>query len=61
MREVTECGLFIDTKFGYLGASPDGVIENEGAIVEVKYVLSAVETGLYNKAVSKKPGFFLSS
>ncbi|XP_076289824.1 uncharacterized protein LOC143213653 [Lasioglossum baleicum] len=32
---ITECGLFIDASIPYLGASPDGVIDDDG-IVEIK-------------------------
>ncbi|KAI5645811.1 yqaJ-like viral recombinase domain-containing protein [Phthorimaea operculella] len=35
-KTVREAGLFIDEEYGFLGASPDGVIENEKAIVEIK-------------------------
>ncbi|KAI4455781.1 exonuclease phage-type/recb c-terminal domain-containing protein [Holotrichia oblita] len=33
--EVAECGLFIDKQYQYLGASPDGLI-NDDAIIEIK-------------------------
>jgi hypothetical protein len=29
---VTQCGLFIDEKHGFLGASPDGLIGQYGCI-----------------------------
>ncbi|XP_077277491.1 uncharacterized protein LOC143905775 [Temnothorax americanus] len=32
---INRCGLFIDAEIPYLGASPDGLIENDG-IVEIK-------------------------
>ena len=35
-KEVTGCGLFIDPRFPFLGASPDGIIKNENAVVEIK-------------------------
>ena len=35
-KEVKGCGIFIDPRFPYLGASPDGTITGENAIIEVK-------------------------
>lgn len=40
-KSVRSSGLYIDTENCFLGASPDGVVENEDAIVEVKTVPSA--------------------
>jgi hypothetical protein len=34
--KVQNCGLFVDVAHPYLGASPDGVVVGENAIVEVK-------------------------
>lgn len=34
--KVKKCGLFIDPEFNFLGASPDGLIEGESGLVEVK-------------------------
>ena len=39
-KHITACGLFIDPKIAYLGASPDGLIDDDG-IVEIKCPLSA--------------------
>lgn len=39
---VQECGLFIHDKFGFLGASPDGLIGEDG-LIEVKCPSSAVD------------------
>jgi len=39
-KEIKHCGLFIDTKNPFLGASSDGVIEENG-LVEIKCPLSA--------------------
>ncbi|XP_072158584.1 uncharacterized protein [Bemisia tabaci] len=51
------CGLFVDLKLGYLAASPDGLVEGEVAIVEIKcpYSLSnqKIDDGL------SKPNFHL--
>lgn len=55
---VTKCGLFVDLDKGFLGASPDGLVEEENAIVEVKCVPSAISQGLLTTAKQKK-GFFL--
>ncbi|XP_041988658.1 uncharacterized protein LOC121740029 [Aricia agestis] len=35
-KNVRPAGLFIDKEFGFLGASPDGVIEEEKSILEIK-------------------------
>ncbi|KMQ82941.1 hypothetical protein RF55_21408, partial [Lasius niger] len=39
-KKIKSCGLFIDTKNPFLGASPDGLIEENG-LVEIKCPLSA--------------------
>ncbi|KYM99282.1 hypothetical protein ALC62_09978 [Cyphomyrmex costatus] len=39
-KEIKPCGLFIDYEYPYLGASPDGLIEENG-LVEIKCPLSA--------------------
>lgn len=35
-RNVQQCGLFVDLNFSFLGASPDGFILAENAILEIK-------------------------
>ncbi|XP_049877293.1 uncharacterized protein LOC126374645 [Pectinophora gossypiella] len=35
-KSVRPSGLYIDEEFGFLGASPDGIVENERAILEIK-------------------------
>ena len=35
-KRVTKCGFYVDPDLPYLGASPDGIIEGEDAVVEVK-------------------------
>ena len=35
-KEILGCGLFIDPAYPFLGASPDGVVKGEEAIIEVK-------------------------
>ena len=39
-KEIKPCGLFIDNENPFLGASPDGLIEENG-LVEIKCPLSA--------------------
>lgn len=34
--EINDCGLFIDTKFAYLAATPNGIIGDD-TIVEIKF------------------------
>lgn len=55
---VKKCGLFIDLKYGFLGSSPDGLICEENALIEVKCAPSAVHHGLRETAARKKT-FFL--
>ncbi|XP_063385048.1 uncharacterized protein LOC134671192 [Cydia fagiglandana] len=35
-KTVRQAGLYIDAEFGFLGASPDGILVNEEAILEIK-------------------------
>jgi len=39
-KEIKTCGLFIDSENPYLGAFPDGLIDEDG-LVEIKCLLSA--------------------
>lgn len=39
-KEIKPCGLFIDCNNPYLGASPDGLLDEDG-LVEIKCPLSA--------------------
>ncbi|KAJ8879229.1 hypothetical protein PR048_019835, partial [Dryococelus australis] len=39
-----ECGLFVDSEYPFLGATPDGLM-GENAIIEVKFLLSADRYG----------------
>lgn len=57
-HSVAKCGLFVDLEHGFLGASPDGVVADENALVEVKCVPSAIKDGLQEKA-KKNKSFFL--
>lgn len=50
--EIRPCGLFIDPQIPYLGATPDGLLGEDG-IVEVKCPISAYKTGL-EEAIAKK-------
>lgn len=38
---IKECGLFIDKDLQYLGATPDGILEDNSAIIEIKCPYSA--------------------
>jgi putative phage-type endonuclease len=40
---IEKCGLFIDEKIEYLGASPDGIVLEQDAIVEIKCPKSCAE------------------
>lgn len=54
---VNPCGLFIDEEYHYLGATPDGVIDND-TIVEVKCPLSAYEKDIKEVVRNKKLPFY---
>ena len=44
-KKITPCGLFIHSEIPYLGASPDGLIDNDG-IVEIKCPFSAKDVSV---------------
>ncbi|CAB3252762.1 unnamed protein product [Arctia plantaginis] len=50
--DIRHCGLYIDPEIPYLGATPDGIIDEE-TIVEVKCPITAFKTGL-EEAITKK-------
>ncbi|KAF4528233.1 hypothetical protein B566_EDAN016008 [Ephemera danica] len=50
---VEECGIFIDLTYGFLGASPDGLIGDKG-LVEVKCIPSVRDIGLRAAAEDTK-------
>jgi len=52
-KKIKPCGLFIDYKNPFLGASPDGLIDEDG-LVEIKCPLSA-ENLTADEAVQKLP------
>jgi hypothetical protein len=41
--KIKKCGLFIDPVHAFLGASPDGIVEGEDGIVEIKCLFSAAK------------------
>lgn len=43
--KVSPCGLFVDKEYGFLAASPDGIVDSNG-IIEVKCPYSLVKKGL---------------
>ncbi|XP_076685808.1 uncharacterized protein LOC143377889 [Andrena cerasifolii] len=51
--DIAECGIFIDSCIPFLGASPDGIIGQEG-IVEIKCTKSA-ESFTQEEAIEKVP------
>lgn len=58
-EEVTECGLFVDLKYGFLGASPDGVTKS-GGIIEVKCPKTAKNMTI-KEAIQSVKGFCLDA
>ena len=40
-KRVNRCGFFVHPDLPYLGASPDGIVEGENAVVEIKCPFSA--------------------
>ncbi|KOB65541.1 Uncharacterized protein OBRU01_22709 [Operophtera brumata] len=55
--KIQACGLFLDEKIPFLGASPDGIIDSE-TICEIKCPISAYKIGL-EKAITDKKVTFL--
>lgn len=47
--KILECGLFIHPEHFYLGATPDGLIENDG-ILEIKCP-SSLENMISNEGI----------
>lgn len=43
--KVSPCGLFVDKQYGFLAASPDGLVDHDG-IIEVKCPYSLAKKGL---------------
>ncbi|XP_067207257.1 uncharacterized protein [Linepithema humile] len=52
-KKINPCGLFVDNEYPYLGASPDGLIDEDG-LVEIKCPLSA-ENFTVDEAIQKLP------
>ncbi|CAH1378376.1 unnamed protein product [Tenebrio molitor] len=44
--QIKPSGLFIDLQYGFLGASPDGLVVGENGLVEVKCLYFVAKTGL---------------
>lgn len=57
-KVVRSCGLFVDLENLFLGASPDGLIDND-KMVEVKCTPSIGNTSLVDAALNKKFKFCL--
>ena len=57
---VKECGMFVDTEYGYLGASPDGIIEgtNNRTVLEIKCPKSSLPV---NAIARQDKNFFLAT
>lgn len=55
--KIDECGLFIDKKHYFLGATPDGLIEND-TLVELKCPFSAADLTLEDGIRQKKITFW---
>lgn len=57
-KTVRPCGLFIDGENPFLGASPDGLVDDD-KIIEVKCTPSIGQTSLKEVALNKKKQFCL--
>lgn len=53
---VKKCGLFVDSEIGYLGASPDGLMDND-RIVEIKCPYSCAKMSVED-GIKKNKIFF---
>lgn len=56
-KEVLSCGLFIDIENPFLGASPDGLIGQDG-IIEVK-TLPSIKTQTIEETLNRKQNICL--
>lgn len=56
-KKVKPCGLFIDSEHFFLGATPDGLIDDDG-IVEIKCPFSAAEVTPEEGILTKKITFW---
>jgi hypothetical protein len=53
--EIISCGLFIDKNFYFLGASPDGFLENIDSLIDIKCPYTAYKQNLTpDEAIMKK-------
>lgn len=57
--EIQPCGLFIDDKYPFLGASPDGVCGTD-TIIEVKCPITAARLGMKEAIKQRKVNFWLA-
>ena len=59
-RHIHECGLFVNKQFGFLGATPDGIVCDNGScgIIECKCPYSARNLTI-DQAMSEIPNFML--
>lgn len=55
--KIKSCGLYIDEEYHFLGATPDGVIDNK-TIVEIKCPLSAYQKDIKTVVKSNKLPFY---
>ncbi|CAK1594368.1 unnamed protein product [Parnassius mnemosyne] len=54
--KIEPCGLFIDKKFPFLGATPDGIVGTD-TIIEIKCPITAFKTSL-DEAINNKKVLF---
>ena len=47
-KKVKKCGLFVSVENPHLAATPDGIVETEDAIIEVKLFFSVVHKLMTN-------------
>lgn len=55
-KTVKTCGLFVDIKYGFLGASPDGLVDDDG-IIEIKCPAVAAKLTPIEAILNKKVNF----
>ena len=58
-KKVKQCGLFVLPELYYLGASPDGLVMDEDAIIEVKCAFAAKEKKIIPENINAKTFSFL--
>jgi hypothetical protein len=61
MSKVTECGLFVSKKMPLFAASPDGILQSNNGLLEIKCPFSLKDSDVNNLATVASSQFFTCS